>query len=456
MTDPLEDKLRELIARNKLPSIDKKILVAVSGGADSMALLLLIQALGYECRGAHCNFGLRGNESERDCEFVIDQFKRLGIPLDVKRFDIDAYRREHRGTSVEMACREVRYEWFEQLRKLYHMDYVAVAHHSDDNIETFILNATRGTGISGLAAMRTINDKRILRPLLSISRKELSDYLSRKGQLFVTDSTNAENIYRRNAIRNIVLPAIEKAIPDAKTGLTTTIKNINDDLSLYNELINHIVSDISFDGGYDLNALMAYSQGATLLYEILRKHGFSKEQCVEMWEIIHRPWHGSKLFISENLTLELRQDLTLNIVAKDDRKEYKLSLEEIDINLPINIKIDHVKYAKFIPSSINGRQRIALSQKASSHKLTLRHWRPGDRMTPFGMNGSRLLSDIYSDCHLSGIEKKSQWVVVDNTTGDILWAVGFRASKHLAVANTDTEYYILSVNLDQKSRKIVN
>ena len=183
------------------------ILVALSGGADSVALLRALHEAGCHSHAAHCNFHLRGDESMRDEQFVRDLCARLEIPLTVKDFDVAAWQQAH-GGSVEMACRELRYAWFEQERERLQCSVIAVAHHADDQIETFFLNLLRGTGIKGLTGMSRLSGH-IWRPLLVVSRQDILDYLFEIGQGYVTDSTNAQNDYRRNRLRNIVLPIVE-------------------------------------------------------------------------------------------------------------------------------------------------------------------------------------------------------------------------------------------------------
>ena len=177
------------------------VLVALSGGADSVALLRILLDLGCQCHAAHCNFNLRGIESKRDEQFVRDLCEKLHVRLEVKSFDVPTYQQEH-GGSVEMACRDLRYAWFEEERLAHGCPFIAVAHQADDQIETFYLNLMRGTGLRGLTGMKRLNGN-VWRPLLGVSRNDLLDYLASIGQDFVTDSTNAQNDFRRNRLRNI-------------------------------------------------------------------------------------------------------------------------------------------------------------------------------------------------------------------------------------------------------------
>lgn len=208
-----EEKTLRYIHRHMPAVANGKILAAVSGGADSVALLRVLAALGCNCIAAHCNFHLRGDEADRDEAFVRKLCHDIDIELRCTDFDVEAYKKSH-GVSTEMACRELRYDWFERQRAALGCSVIAVAHHRDDNIETFFLNLVRGSGITGLAGIKPCNGK-IVRPLLGSSRDEIINYLKTLGQDYVTDSTNLENDYARNKIRNVMLPEISRLFPSA-------------------------------------------------------------------------------------------------------------------------------------------------------------------------------------------------------------------------------------------------
>ena len=194
--------------------------VALSGGPDSVALLHILHTLGYECKALHCNFHLRGAESDRDQQFCETLCASLGIPLEVRQFDTFAYMKEHH-LSVEMAARELRYNWWQSLTP------IALGHHQDDSIETMLMNLMRGTGIHGMTGIVARNEARhIIRPLLCLSRQDIVDYLSDNGLTYVTDSTNAENETLRNQIRNQLLPLMEQMVPQARQGIAQTMEHL--------------------------------------------------------------------------------------------------------------------------------------------------------------------------------------------------------------------------------------
>ena len=209
-------RVEQYMARCGMPAPGARVLVALSGGADSVALLLVLRSLGYDCVAVHCNFHLRGEESMRDEKFVRGLCADLGLQLKVKDFNVKE-RMKADGVSVEMACRDLRYEWFEHERQSEQCCNIAVAHHSDDNVETLLLNMLRGTGIAGMAGIKPMNGY-IIRPLLCVSRQEIEEFLKEVGQDYVIDSTNAVADVKRNRLRNIVLPVIMGQFPSAKTG----------------------------------------------------------------------------------------------------------------------------------------------------------------------------------------------------------------------------------------------
>ncbi|WP_347030861.1 tRNA lysidine(34) synthetase TilS, partial [Bacteroides intestinalis] len=224
-------KIEQYIDQEKLFTREDKILVTLSGGADSVALLRLLLDMGYTCEAAHCNFHLRGDESVRDEMFVRELCLQLVVPLHVQHFQT-MEEAEKRHISIEMAARELRYAWFEQLRLQQGADVIAVAHHKDDSVETLLLNLIRGTGINGLLGIRPKNGN-IVRPLLCLDRKEITEYLQEIGQSYVTDSTNLQDEYTRNKIRLNLLPLMQEINPSVKESLLRTSEHLNDAALLY-------------------------------------------------------------------------------------------------------------------------------------------------------------------------------------------------------------------------------
>ena len=271
-----KEKVAQYINRKQLLRPTDKVLVALSGGADSVALLRLLQASGYDCEAAHCNFHLRGAESDRDEAFVRQLCVKQQVPLHTVHFDT-ARTAEERHISIEMAARELRYGWFEEIRQKINADAIAVAHHQDDSVETLLLNLIRGTGINGLRGIRPKNGH-IVRPLLCLERKEIISYLNRIGQDYVTDSTNLQDEYTRNKIRLNLLPMMQEINPSVKESILKTAEHLDDAASIYNIGIEEAKLRVKTPEGISIGALRQEAAPETVLFEILHPLGFNAAQ----------------------------------------------------------------------------------------------------------------------------------------------------------------------------------
>lgn len=412
------------------------MLVALSGGADSVALLRVLMEAGYDCRAAHCNFHLRGEESMRDERFVRDLCQRLNVPLAVKDFDVAAWQREH-GGSTEMACRELRYAWFEQERQRQGCGLIAVAHHSDDQVETFFLNLLRGTGIRGLAGMQRLSGN-IWRPLLDVSRSDILTYLSTIGQDYVTDSTNSENDYRRNQLRNLVLPAFEQQFPQAHERIHDTMGNLRDDLDLLTSLVNEILPD---QFHLRIVALCSHPEATTLLYHRIRQMGFNREQCQQAIEAA-RKGHSGRQFMGKGYIMHVnRQSLDIEATQETQPVEIPVNLNS-NLLSPVHVTISR-NNAPFSPMMCDGKHTVAFNTELlDCQRIVLRHWRQGDRIRPFGMQGSKLISDLFADLKLDHADKRDTWLL--EADGDILWVLGHRASALFPVKPECQDYLLLN------------
>ena len=437
--------IAQFIDRHTLLDKQRPVLVALSGGADSVALLRVLHELGYDCEAAHCNFHLRGDESLRDEAFVTELCRVLDVELHVMHFDVDAYKATH-GVSTEMACRELRYQWFEQTRIEQLCQAIAVAHHGDDNVETVFLNMLRGTGIHGMAGMKPRNGN-IVRPLLCVSHAQVLDYLKQLGQDFVVDSTNADNSFKRNWLRNELLPAIYNRYPQAQSTLPTSIEQIAQCDSLYSELITRAASDLCNDinGGMIIygDKLLAYENCTLLLFEITRNFGFRHEQCANAISALQEGVSsGKKFFSSTHLMATNRHNIEIFQLKETLQEDHSINLNNKKIENPVSILIDHICDTPFSPSVCNGTSVVAFDRGVlDCHKITLRRWRQGDRFKPFGMKGSKLVSDLFADLKLGEREKRDTWLL--EADGEILWVLGYRAADAFTVKPGATDYMVL-------------
>ena len=272
----MKNKILTYINKENLLKRGEKVIVTCSGGADSIFLLHILNKLGFECVVAHCNFHLRGEESDRDENFVSEFCKNEGITLLVEHFDTKQFAAENK-LSIEMAARELRYNWFEKVRAEYNAGAIAVAHHSDDSIETILLNLLRGTGLKGICGIRPKNGY-IVRPLLCVNRKEIEEYLAENGIGYITDSTNLENEYTRNKIRNIVMPILREINPQIDSVMLSNAENFAAAETIYKGVIEKGKSSAVTitDDSYivDLKVVNKFAEPFTLLYECLKDFSF--------------------------------------------------------------------------------------------------------------------------------------------------------------------------------------
>lgn len=413
------------------------VIVALSGGADSVALLRVLLSHGYKCIAAHCNFKLRGEESDRDERFAIQLCDKLNVPLKRVAFDVGGYKRD-RHVSTEMACRELRYEWFEQLRKQHNCRYIVVAHHRDDNIETLLLNAFRGTGITGLCGIKPMTDT-IVRPLLCVDKNEILAYLAALGQDYITDSTNLEIDYARNKIRNRILPMIYEMFPDAKQGLTTTLQNIGGDFKLWQDAIAQFskVAVKEFDGVMRINrqALSACRNAETMLHAIIAKYGFVTDQ-IKTLATIGRV--GAIIESKGNFIAEIGREDIFVFKNVDEFQEIRFQLNQEEMPASLTFQIEEFTN-KFVFEK--DRNIAYFDSEIMNKHLILRRYRSGDSFYPFGMTGRQKLSDFFNNNKYSLYEKRKQLLL--EADGRIVWVVGKRATKEFVVTKSTTKVVIL-------------
>lgn len=443
--------VRQFISARHLFDTDKSVLAAVSGGADSVALLLVLRQMGCHVMAAHCNFGLRGAESDSDEQFVVELCRELQVQLSVVRFDVPSYVKEH-GVSTEMACRDLRYSWFQELAAKHDCQAVAVAHHRDDNVETFMLNALRGTGIAGLRGMRPRGNQAVpvVRPFLCVGRSDILDFLSEQKQHYVTDSSNLVSDVKRNRLRNVVLPVLRQEFPDAYDRLADTVQHVAHDEALLNELVQKAAHGMIVKRGngfdIDLKELAGFANAAEMLFCILKPHGFSFPKCEAILCSVGSGNAVGKLFsASTNILSVGRGKLEVFTSAQQLQPIYAVDFAQDCITIPVSIKIQRISGQKFKPGMCNGRTTVALNAGVLQAKhVELRHWQHGDRFAPFGMKGTKLVSDLFTDLKLGQREKREAWLLVAD--GKILWVLGCRASREFRVPCGAADFLLLTFN----------
>ena len=418
----IEKKIAQYIDNERLFPINARIIVALSGGADSVALLRILHTLGYDCEAAHCNFHLRGTESDRDEMFVRKLCKTMKTPLHTIDFATEQYAIEKK-ISIEMAARELRYQWFAEIKEKTKADVIAVAHHQDDSVETVLLNLIRGTGINGLLGIRPKNGD-IVRPLLCISRKEITDYLQNAGQEYMTDSTNLQDEYTRNKIRLNLLPLMQEINPLVKEHIIDTSNYLNDVNRIYNKGIEEGKQRVIEKGNIRIVPLLKEPSPEALLFEILYPLGFNAAQTKNILTMLEG--QTGKQFISKD-GWRVVKNRELLLIDKKEKQE----------NPPFCLIKEEKEYTKdFI---IPREKHIAcFDTDKLLGEINLRKWQTGDIFIPFGMKGKKKVSDYLTDRKFSIIQKENQWVLC---CGDkIIWIVGER---------TDNRFRI-----DEKTKKV--
>lgn len=420
----LMKKVKEFIEKEDLFSKQDKILVALSGGADSVALTRILITLGYHCEAAHCNFELRGEESDRDEDFVRNFCRSLNIKCHSIHFETRRYAAQQ-SISIEMAARELRYNWFSKICEESDCQVVAVAHHKDDSVETMLLNLIRGTGINGLLGIRPKNGN-VVRPLLCASRQEVVAYLHRMNQTYVTDSTNLEDEYTRNKIRLNLLPLMEEINPSVKDGLVKTASYLNDISKVYQQAIKESIDRIFItpEKEISIEKLMNEPAPQALLFEVLSPLGFNSTQVEEVYGSLNG--QPGKRFISSQWQVVKDRELLLIEKVKTANDKPQIIFEEVLLTKEFVIPKDK-NTACFDANKFKG-------------VISIRKWEKGDYFIPFGMKGKKLVSDFMTDSKFSLLKKEQQWVLSCND--QIAWLIGERTDNRFRIDDSTQKVII--------------
>ena len=427
MADTLIDKFQAYVSRNELFTKQDKILLTVSGGVDSMVLMSLCENCGYNVGVAHCNFQLRGTESDEDEILVQERARKYGIECYNRRFDTTA-EMELTGESMEMAARRLRYSWFQELCNKYGYTVIAVAHHIDDSIETFFINLLRGTGLRGLTGIHN-QVGRVVRPLMFATRKEIMDYALHKHIPYREDSSNKSTKYLRNKIRLGLTPRIREINPRFPFIMYRNIERLMAAQQFIDCAIDNIYEQVTtFEGGIftiNVEKILNFESREFVIYEILNsRFGFMGDTVDSLCRALSQENSGKRFYSRSHVAYVDRGNIVIAPIEDEDCCEVMVREGQQRAycgNSALYFELCDVDSL----TTYNVADNVALLDADKiKYPLVLRRWTEGDSFTPFGMNGRKKISDYLIDHKVSMPEKKRQFVMLSE--GEIAWLIGRR------------------------------
>lgn len=437
-------KFRLFIDEKKLIPDGGKVLLAASGGVDSSVMMHLFYRLSIPCEVAHCNFQLRGAESDGDETFVRDMAACYNFPVFVTRFETEEYAEENK-LSIQMAARELRYTWFSKLAQAHGCKRIAIAHNRDDAMETFFINLERGSGIGGLTGMRYVAGN-IIRPLLFASRNEINEYCHENQLDYREDSSNLHDKYLRNYIRHNIIPAFEKVTPHFRDSLTRNLERLNDAHVLYQHALTKIIPDlISNNKGLtsiDIPMLLDAPAPKTVLFEILKNFGFSAPLADEIFTAC-KAVSGKQFFSTSHWLIKDRDKFIISKRDNTPMEKYYIEEHTLSILEPIHMELQYVENSPGF-----SMDKSVLNAYLDANKLTfpliLRKWQQGDYFCPLGMRGLKKVSDFFIDLKLSIIDKEKTWLLL--SADKIVWIVGKRIDDRFKIDSNTRTILIIKAN----------
>jgi tRNA(Ile)-lysidine synthase len=425
------DEFKRYIAVHNLAKAGDKILVAVSGGVDSMVMTQLFLELGYNIGLAHCNFSLRGRESDSDEKLVIKYATDHNIPFFSTRFDTKTYARKN-GLSVQMAARELRYSWFEDIRMNSGFDSVAVAHNLNDNIETLIINLVRGTGLTGLSGMRPRNNN-IIRPMLFATRGEIMLYCKDHEIIYREDKSNAETKYTRNKIRHRVIPVLKEINPSIEMTLSETAERfagINDLVSEYIHKLRDKITERKEDIiSFNISLLRHHLKNRAIVYELFKPFGVTNMQLNDLIKVVNGKT-GSKIYTETHRLLKNRKEIIVSPEQPKNDLSYFIKKTNGLNSVPGIISAEFVNITDSF--EIPPDQSVAcIDAEKMTFPVNIRKWKPGDNFIPLGMKQKKKLSDYFIDNKYSIPEKENKYIL--ESEGRIVWIIGDRIDNRFRI-----------------------
>ena len=437
------EEFNKYIIENNLINKGDRILMALSGGIDSMVMAHLFLRRNYKDGIAHCNFSLRGKESDKDEEIVRKFATENNIPFYTIRFDTKAYAKKNR-LSVQMAARELRYKWFEEIREKNGFDSVAVAHNLNDNIETLLINLIRGTGLAGMAGIKPSNNN-IIRPLLFATRHDIQTYCDKNMIVFREDRSNAETKYTRNKIRHLVIPVIKEINPSIESTLNETAERFSGFNEIVSEYISQLREKITEEKehiiAFNVSLLKNYLHNKAVLFELFKPYGVTNSKLIDLIKVIGGKT-GGQIITDTHRIIKNRKEI---IVSDEDyNKETSYTIGDTDafcvfpgISSARNVKISDTYE---IPSD----PHIAcIDFHKISFPVLIRKWKPGDYFYPLGMKQKKKLSDYFIDNKYSRFDKETIFIL--ESDGKIVWLIGDRIDDRFKITSSTKKGLLLKL-----------
>ena len=409
--------------KQNLPFLkESKLLIAISGGVDSVVLTHLCKEVNLDFALAHCNFNLRGNESDADENFVLNLAEDLEVEVFIQNFDTESFAKNEK-LSIQLAARQLRYDWFFELSEQLEFDYILTAHHADDNLETFLINLSRGTGLEGLKGIPEVNQN-IVRPLLSFSREDIEDYAKTKHLTWREDSSNASTKYLRNKLRHDVIPVLKDINPDVLSNFQNTLAHLNDSSAIVEEAVDSFLNKaiVTIDDSqilYKISEFEALNNPKAYLFEIFKNYGFTQWKDIEN---LLTAQSGKLVFSKTHQLLKDRDCLILSELTTEENNEIVTILEnQNEIKLSNGTLI--LESVKKLGET--DKSTIYIDKKTLNYPLTVRHWEKGDYFYPLGMQGKKKLSKFFKDEKLSLLDKQNTLLLCSNH--QVVWVINHRA-----------------------------
>ena len=437
---------QSFIKQHSLFNAKDKILLAVSGGADSVVMADLFYNSGLQFGIAHCNFRLRGSESDAEEKFVETLASKFRVPYFAEHFDTSAYATDHK-ISVQMAARELRYKWFEEIRASEEFDFIATAHHLDDQVETFLINLVRGTGISGLHGILP-KQGLLIRPLLFAFRSDIADYAKSNHIGFCNDSSNAEDKYLRNKFRLKVIPLLEEINPDFRRTLSSEIAILRDWEAIGRKSLKEnipVFSKVFKDKTIvDLKLLAQSAPHELYAWELLSGYGFNSSVVGDI--LANSSKNSGRTFLSLTHRAVIDRGSLIIQSAKPERKEQgrMISEKRKNISWPVKLRFTVAEYDPSDPIHAE-KETASLDFDKLSFPLELRNWKPGDSFHPFGMKGKKKISDFLIDEKVSLPDKENTWVLC--SSGKIAWVVGKRIDHRFRITHGTSRIFRITMQV---------